>query len=56
MEKWINETAYMKKDALTNFLSSSFIGIWSEIRKLERVRVFRLFTSCVQQLTTTLQI
>ena len=45
MERWINETANVKKDALTIFLISSFIGTCSEMRKLERVREFRLFTS-----------
>jgi len=33
MERWINETAIVKKDALTIFLSISFIGIWVEMRK-----------------------
>ena len=48
METGINETANVKKDALTIFLSSSFIGICAEMRKLERVREFRLFTSYAQ--------
>jgi len=45
MERWINETAYLKRDALTIFLSSSFIGIWAEMQKWARVREFRLFIS-----------
>ena len=48
MERWINETANVKKDALTIFLISSFIGTCSEMRKLERLREFRLFTSYMQ--------
>ena len=42
MERWINETANVKKDALTIFLISSFIGIWAEMRKWARVREFRV--------------
>jgi len=43
MERWINETAYMKKDALTIFFISSFIGIWAAMRKWARVREFGIF-------------
>ena len=49
----------MKKDALTIFLISSFIGTCSEMRKLERVREFRLFTSyrqCLDDSDTTQQL
>ncbi len=45
IEMWIDETANVKKNALTIFLISSFIGTCAEMRKLERVREFRLFTS-----------